>query len=417
VIYDNKAEAIFDYFSDHPLFGPGLHTATLPALMVSQADGQKLLQQVNANPGIKGNLDFDGLTPLVHPSAIVTSFSSIGPSPGGKVKPDVLAVGDWYVTAATTQLATKGFTYPPYTFLDSPTLFCFSYCDDGAGTSFAAPVVTGALAVLMAARPGLSAAAYRSLVVNSATELDQYPDGSVAAPQVGGAGRLDLLGALQSNIVVSPSSVDFLAMAMSGSAGASGNFPPAATTRTPSETVTITNAGTASDTFTVTVKPLDQIANPQVDLPTFTLAPGASRQVTISMAGAGSLAPGQYHGFISIAGTKSQTAARVPYWYGVGGASVQFISVLSVPNSDQPYSTDSILFRCIDLIGLPLEPPASPAVTTSSPGASVLSVKSVGSFPGTFQADIQTGSPDVDGLNVFTVTVGSVSADIAILVR
>jgi hypothetical protein len=181
--------------------------------------------------------------------------------------------------------------------------------------------------------------------------------------------------------------------------------------------VTITNAGTASDTFTVTVKPLDQIANPQVDLPTFTLAPGASRQVTISMAGAGSLAPGQYHGFISIAGTKSQTAARVPYWYGVGGASVQFISVLSVPNSDQPYSTDSILFRCIDLIGLPLEPPASPAVTTSSPGASVLSVKSVGSFPGTFQADIQTGSPDVDGLNVFTVTVGSVSADIAILVR
>jgi minor extracellular serine protease Vpr len=404
VIYDNKAEAIFDYFSDHPVFGPSLRTATLPALMVSQADGQKLLQQVNANPGINGNLDFDGLTPLTHPSAIVTSFSSIGPSPGGKVKPDLLAVGDWYVTAATTQLATRGFSYPPYTFLDSPTLFCSSYCDDGAGTSFAAPVVTGALAVLMAARPGLPATAYRSLVVNSATELDQYPDGSVAAPQVGGAGRLDLLGALQSNVVASPSSVDFLAS-------------DAAATRTASQTVTISNTGIASDTFTVTVKPLDQIANPQVDVPTFTLAAGASRQVTISMASAGSLAPGQYHGFISIAGTKSQTPARVPYWYGMGGASVKFISALSVPSSDQPYFSDSILFRCMDLIGLPLEPPASPVVTTSSPGASVLNVKSVGSLPGTFQADIQIGSPDADGLNVFTVTVGNISVDIAIPVR
>jgi minor extracellular serine protease Vpr len=403
VIYDNKPEAIFDYFSDHPLFGPGLTTATLPALMVSQADGQKLQQQVNTSPGVKVNLDFDGLTPLVHPSAIVTSFSSIGPSPGGRVKPDVLAVGDWYVTATTTQLATRGFSYPPYTFLDSPTLFCASYCDDGAGTSFAAPVVTGALAVLMAARPGLPAAAYRSLVVNSATELDQYPDGSVAAPQVGGSGRLDLLGALQSNIVVAPSSVDFLASA------------PAA--RTASQTVTVTNAASSPDTFTVTVKPLDQVANPQVDVSTFTLAPGAARQVTISMASAGNLAPGQYHGFISIAGTKSQTAARVPYWYGVGGASVQFISALSVPSSDQPYSSDSILFRCMDLIGLPLEPPAGPVVTTSSPGASVLNVKPVGSFPGTFQADVQIGSPDADGLNVFTVTVGSVSADITIPVR
>jgi minor extracellular serine protease Vpr len=410
VIYDNRSETIFDYTVDQPLFGPALSTATLPTLFVSQADGQNIQQQVQASSGIAGKLDFDGFTALPHPSNVVSWFSSGGPSPSGRIRPDVLAVGDWYLTADTTQSHGQGSSLP-YTL--------------GAGTSFSAPMVTGALAVVMSARPGLPPAAYRSLVVNSAPELDQYPSGSVVTPQTGGAGRLDLLGALQSNLTVSPSSVDFLAPATAAGSSTSAvemaandsQAAPAASAGNSSEIVTVSNVGSASDTFTVTVNSLDNVAIPVIDVPTFSLAPGASQQVTVSIPGSGSLAPGQYHGFINIAGTKSPTAARVPYWYGVPGTSVQFITALSVPASDPPGSSDSIIFRSTDLIGLPFEPASYPAVTTSSPQAMVVDVTPSGSLPGTFRADIQIGRADQGGLNVFTITFGNVSRDIPIQVQ
>jgi minor extracellular serine protease Vpr len=418
VIYDNKSEPIFDYTVDTDLFLPSLNAATLPTLFVSQTDGQQIQQQVKAGPGSQTNLDFDGITSLPHPSNLVSSFSSGGPSPGGRVKPDILAVGDWYVTADSTQL---GGSYPPYTFLDTLSLYGF-YVDAGAGTSFAAPVVSGALAVVMAARPGLSAAQYRSLVVNGAAELDQYPDNSVVTPQVGGAGRLDLLDSLQIGVSASPSSLDFLASNSGGSTtssaeGSSGDAAQPA--RRSSETVTITNVAVppASDTFTVSVKPLDNVVVPSIDMPTFTLAPGASQQITLSIPGASGLSPGQYHGFISIAGTKSQAPARVAYWYGVPGTSVQFITRLQAPFFDAPGATDSILFRCTDLIGLPLDPASDPVVTTSSPRAQVLKVTPTGSLPGTFKADIQIGRADADGLNIFTITADGANVNVEIFVQ
>src|SRR5262249_35122848 len=71
-----------------------LTDATLPAVFVTQADGQNLKAQIAASPGITGTVDFSGFTPFqLNTSDVVSSYSSTGPTNSGKIKPDLLAVG------------------------------------------------------------------------------------------------------------------------------------------------------------------------------------------------------------------------------------------------------------------------------------------------------------------------------------
>ena len=401
VIYDNRDERLCDYtvdmFADGTLFVPSLSTATLSAMFVSQQDGLSLLSNIQSNPGIQVTLDFDGFTSLPRPSNVVTDYSSGGPTPGANVKPDLLAVGDWFVTANTTQ--------------NNPLI---PYVLEG-GTSLAAPLVTGAFAVLMAQRPGLTGAQYRSLIINSAPELDQYTDGSVAPPQVGGTGVLDLVGALQNNLAATPTSVNFpKAAAPSGPSSADSDPDSGAGGVNTAQMLTFTNVGSASDTFTVVVKPLNA-SGPvaSVDVSTFTLDPGASQQVSVQMNGS-NVAPGQYHGFLTVTGTKGSAATRVAYWLGVPDTTIVNIGILDAPYSSSPGSTETITFRCLDMIGTPLVPAADPVVTTQSPRAQVLEVRPEGDIPGTFSVDVQLGRADANGQNVFTISAGNATKVVAV---
>ena len=210
--------------------------------MVSQADGQTIKQLVAGNAGIQVDLDFDGKTALPYPSNTVTDFSSLGPTPGGNVKPDIVAVGDNLVAPVTTQFETPGCPtpfaldltngcYPVYSFLGYARLRLRHVfpATMAQGTSFATPMVTGSVAVLMAATPGLTGAQYRSLVVNSGRELDQYPNSVMAPPQTGGTGQLDLLGALQAALAASTTSLDFVqTLGTPAGGGSSSSIVPAA---------------------------------------------------------------------------------------------------------------------------------------------------------------------------------------------
>jgi hypothetical protein len=320
--------------------------------------------------------------------------------------------------------------YPGYTFLDSPFVLDFEYgfgygvlWDDGAGTSFATPMVTGSVAVLMAARPGLSGAQYRSLVTNSTPELDQYPTGAVAPPQIAGAGMLDLLGALQATLTATPTSVNFQTTgAPSGGTTSSietaafkGSLRPvslrprdtSAASTGVSETITVTNTGAASDTFAASVNSLDGTAVPTMDHATFSLKPGASQTVTLTLTGSSSLLPGQYHGFVLIKGTQGETPLRIPYWYGVLGSTPQTFVDLYDPGVDPSGCTDVIDFRLLDAVGLPFEPSSNPTVTTSDPRAQVGSITSLGDIAGTFEVQITTGRSDANGYNTFTIGAGN----------
>ena len=461
IIYDGKNEALVDdalsgtdyagflLFGATPtdangnseIFGWSMGSATLPALFVSQSDGATMKQLVAANPTAPVDLDFDGKTALPYPSNQLADFSSLGPTPLANVKPDIVAVGDNLVAPITTQFETPGCAtpfvldlnngcYPLYSFLDSPFeaeafygLSYGQYFDDGAGTSFATPMLTGALAAVIGQFPGLTASQYRSLIVNSANELDLYPNSVMATPQMAGTGRLDLVNALAAGLAASTTSINFAPVSTGGGSGsgtasvvasglrrrrvASAPRDSAAAPNNVSETVTITNTGSSKDTVAVIVNSIDGIAVPTVDNASFNLAPGASQTINVSISGAAQLAAGQYHGFLLINGTQGQTPLRIPYWYGVLGSSAGNLVILYNPGYDPSGCSDAIDFRVLDPVGLPFEPPANPVVTTTDARAQVTAVVPTGDISGTFEAQIVTGRPDANGANEFTITVGN----------
>ena len=401
IIFDDQNEALIDFTVDlnfnAGLFSPSITVTSIPMLFIGQSDGQTLQAAVDANPGIQGNMDLDGVTPIPRPTNIVSDFSSHGPTPGGQVKPDLTAVGDYLVSADAV--------------INNPQ-FPYLYA---SGTSFSAPLVSGSIALVKAARPGLTALQYKSLIVNSAPELDQYTDGSIAPPELAGAGILNVMNALQNELAAAPASLNFAAAATTGgSASIRAAASPAAAAVT--QPVTLTNVGSASDTFTVSVTSVDNIAPAGVDTSSFSLDPGATQTVNVSLNTTG-LPPGTYHGFIVITGTQTQISTRIPYWYGVLGSTVQNINILNSPLFDTAGDTTQIIFRSADAANMPLDPQNNPTVTTSNARARVIDVVPVGDIPGTFLADIVIGRADTNGLNTFLITADGVTQNVIVIVQ
>jgi minor extracellular serine protease Vpr len=373
IIYDNMAEDLVDMSI----------TATLPATFVSQASGQDLKTRAAASPGLVASIDFTGSIPFTESSDQLSLFSSIGPTPAAGLKPELLATGDTVFTACTTISANN-------------CLFPTDY-QLNAGTSFSAPAVTGSVAVLMGARPGLTAAQYRSLILNGTGPLVNST-GTLITPQAVGAGKLNLLQGLQNNLAAVPPSVNFRT-----APGAISSVKP----------VIFSNVGSSPDTFSVVVNPINSSGPAAtVDVATFTLAPGASQTVNVSLTGTG-LAAGEYDGFLAVTGTQTSVTTRVPYWFGVPGTAVQYVSLLSCDSfgpSGSGYNVGdsaSILIRSTDLIGMPFD--AGTPTVTNSGVRGLTSVAPIGNIPGTYQITVRVGRADSNGLNVITITAGGVS--------
>ncbi len=403
VVFDDQNEALYDFTIDMnfdgTLFFPSITVTNIPMLFISQSDGLALRAAIDANAGIQGNMDLDGITSLPRPTNVVSDFSSHGPTPGGSLKPDVLAVGDFMFTAD----ATANDPLTPYFY--------------GSGTSFSAPLITGSIALVKSARPGLTALQYKSLILNSAPELDQYTDGSIAPPELAGSGILNVMNALQNDLAASPTSLNFAAPLTPPGGGSSSARPAVSAAATSvTQAVTLTNVGSASDNFTVSVTSLDNLATPNIDTSSFSLNPGATQTINVSLSTSG-LAPGTYHGFIVIAGTQTQISTRIPYWYAVLGNSVQTINVLNSPQFDTTGDTTQIFFRCADVANMPLDPQSNPTVTTSNARARVKDVIAVGDIAGTFQADIVIGRADTNGINTFTITADGIKQPVIVFVQ
>jgi subtilisin family serine protease len=127
---------------------------TLPAMMVSYGDGISIKNQLAAHSSETATLDFSRQAFSVDPDKLA-DFSAKGPNVDGSIKPDMVAVG-MYVYTAAQKFDSKGDLYDAsgYSLVD--------------GTSFSSPIVAGAAALLKEARPGLTVAQYRSLLVNTA---------------------------------------------------------------------------------------------------------------------------------------------------------------------------------------------------------------------------------------------------------
>ncbi len=375
VVYDNiDGEAI-------PLMAVG--AATVPAVMISNADGLTLKPQA-----VNGFAVTVQLVPgafYTNPAGIA-SFSARGPNIDFSIKPDVLAVGVNVYTAAE-KLDPNG------------EVFSSDGYAIAAGTSFAAPLVAGAAAIVKQARPGLTADQYRSLLVNSAAPAWLAP-GTAASVQQGGAGVLDVLAALNSTVAAAPVSLSF---------GAGGSTVGA------TQSLTLTNVGTVSDSFQIAVAPASSSGPaPQLTTSSVQLDPGASVTLPVVFQ-ADSLTPGAYEGFVNVQGLQSSVAAHVPYWYGVPSDVPAHITVLSSTASGAAGSriANAILFRVTDAIGLPVSG-TTPSVTAVTPGAKAGAIVSAdSSIPNALAATVQL-APQA-GTNTYQIQAGSLAVTVTIV--
>jgi hypothetical protein len=361
---------------DRPLISMNVGAATLPALMISNVDGVAIKHRLAADTLI-ARMDFT-IASVPSSSDGVADFSSRGPNVNGAIKPDLVAVGTDFYTATERTVATgEMYNSTGYVITD--------------GTSFSAPLVAGAAALLKGARPGLTAAQYRSLLINTAAPI-------TARVQEAGAGLLDMNAALQSTFAIAPTSLSL------GIGAANPNL---------SKTLTISNIGTSAESYSLTVAPRNAGAPaPALGVSTVTVQPGQSASVPITFSGSG-LTAGQYEGFLKIRGTVADIEERVPYWYGVASNVPATITPLYVKGKDDfptKYKAgtrvnNAIYFRVIDASGIIIAN-AQPTVTAFSGGGSVISTISVDrSFPGVFSVSVQLGVPGGD--NVFRIKVGN----------
>ncbi len=380
-------------------------TATLPAMMVSYSDGIKIKQQLAGKTKVTATLDFTLQAFSANPDQLA-DFSAEGPSVDGSIKPDLVAVGtDVYTAAETTDSQGEVYSANGYAIVQ--------------GTSLSSPIVAGAAALLKAARPGLRAAEYRSLLINSAAPAFLAP-GTSARVQQAGAGTLDMIAALNASGAAAPTSLSF--------GIGTGEVQQ-------SKKLTISNVTKAAETFTIFVAargaagpapsgsqtagaPDTSSTQPLVSVSesSMTLNAGASGTLTVTMTGSG-LPAGAYEGFIHLVGAKSGIDEHVPYWYGVGPGLPAHLTVLDMaPNPKAGALTqDAIEFRVTDASGINVSG-VQPRVTVLDGGGSVLGVISEGAtYPGVFGVEIVFGTKV--GNNDFQIQVGSLKQTVTIVTQ
>lgn len=354
-------------------------SARLPAAMIRHADGLDLKQRSSESP-INVSVRFTVAPFAVDPKR-VTRFSARGPSVDISIKPDLVAVGSDLYTA--TQRANS-----------SSELFDSSGYTVTGGTSFSAPIVSGAAALLKAARPGLSAAQYKSLLVNYALPFS-------GMLQEEGAGSLRLDGAVQSTLAVAPVSISF------GAGGADPRF---------SRTLMVTNVGAAAGDYTLSASSTGEAPVLTLSASSLTLASGESVDVGIEFA-ASTLAEGQYRGVIYIRSQNGGLETRVPYWYAVASRTPGSVAVLHTEESGPPGRTvpDAIIYRITDSSGV-IIPDAEANISALSGGGSVVrSVPLDREIPGAVSVTVRLGPGG--GANVFRIEAGGVTRDITITGR
>jgi minor extracellular serine protease Vpr len=356
----------------------GVGVATLPSSMIANFDGVQILQQIAQNPSLTATVSYT-MAPIQASTDGLVSFSSQGPSGDVALKPDLIAVGVNFYTAAQT--------FDPHGVLYSSSGYTVTQ-----GTSFSAPLVAGAAALLKAARPGLTNAQYKSLLVNTASPAS----GTIVQT---GAGSLNMFAALQATAAVEPVAIDFFV----------GNGDPNVT-----GSLTVSNVSAVSTVFELTAVPQGGGPAPALTPSSVSLAPGQSAQVALKLS-ATALPPGQYQGTISIADTSNGVAIQAPYWYAVPSNIPAQITVLYISDSNPQIQQlpGAVLFRVTDTSGI-AQTNIQPVVTVISGASSVASVDLEDKIiPGAYGITLRPG-PQGFTKTVLGIQAGDVSMNVTV---
>lgn len=365
--------------------------ATLPGVMVSYGDGSAILAALKAGGAVAAKITFDGV-PYGNDPIRLSEYSSRGPTYFLGIKPDLAATG--HVYTATQSSEEKGEMYDRGGYIDIE------------GTSFSAPIVAGAAAVLKSARPGLTAAQYRSLLINTATPMNLQA-GYVERVQQTGTGILNLAGAISGTVAAHPTSFSF-------------GTGPATVSLDLWGPLTLTNVGNAGDLFTVSSIPYDDAPalrfseDPEggrtpVGTMTLRINPGQSKTIYPYWRFR-RLAIGEYQGQIRIQGTSPGAMALVPYWYGIPSYVPQTATVVHGPPAQLTVSQSFIVyFRVVDSSGIAVLDRTSLNFkgTVLAGGGAISGLNLNSPFPNLVYAIIRIGPEP--GVNIFRVSFGDLA--------
>ncbi|HYI97160.1 MAG TPA: S8 family serine peptidase [Bryobacteraceae bacterium] len=308
----------------------GLEETSIPAVIVGNRNGETLKTYAGRSPDGPVTLDPALYEVPTDEYDTIDFISARGPSiRENAIKPELVAVGtDLYV-------ATQNFD--PNGDMFDPTRYTFA-----RGTSFAAPFVAGAAALVKQRNPQWNAAQIKSAVVNTAdTRIDdsdengQFIQASVL--DIGG-GKLNTADAVRTNVTIEPSTLSF---------GVIGASAP------PSRSLTLRNFSSAA--VSLTLQPRASFGLSSIltlDRTSVAIPAGGSATVTARLDGA-TPRPGVYEGVINISG--GSVPLHVPYLYMVGdGAPYSVLPLEGIGFEGTVNQVVYLTYKVVDQFGVPV---------------------------------------------------------------
>ncbi|MCX6596212.1 MAG: S8 family serine peptidase [Acidobacteria bacterium] len=359
-----------------------IQSAKLPTIMIGNAEGVAIKASL-AQGTQSARLAFNG-EPVDTESRQVASFSSRGPSQYLTIKPEVIAVGQAVYTAAgTADNTSRSYNASGYILTN--------------GTSFSSPIVAGAVATLRGGRPGLTAAQYRSLIINGASLFTPSTTTQSFPVAAAGAGLLNLENALRSPLTSS-------AVSLALGSVPSGNFAV-------NREFTISNLGPDPDQVKVEVLPREGTMAPTISTSSLTIAPGEAGTLAVSLQATG-VPTGIHQGVVQLTSTTG-TTLRIPYWFAVPSQEASSYTVLDQsPSSPRLGQQVQLVIRVFDTTGLPVLSdqftirPVSAGTTAEEP------VNLDRQVPGTYLVRVKLA--DVGVTNSFTLELGNYRGELSL---
>lgn len=300
VVYDNR---------DEPnLFTMTLQSATLPATLISLKNGQALLQWLRDHPDTQVTMHSQ-LVSFDETPNVISSYSSRGDAAGYAIKPDLVAPGQ-DIYSATEKTTPNNELWDPSGFTSN------------SGTSFSAPHVTGAVALLLQKHSTWTPGIIKSVLMDTAgSDVYTSADKSAAPPIMeSGAGLLDIGKAVASTAELSPASVTF----------GETNIGAGAVSR--SISVSLADLGGGAGAWNVSVTPLHGATGISVSVPgSVTLTSNGQVSVPIQLSVSAGTARGDYDGYVVL--THNGETLHVPYFAHVIAQVVKPGSILLVDDT------------------------------------------------------------------------------------
>jgi subtilisin family serine protease len=260
----------------------------IPTGMVADIDGARLRDAL-ARTGGRGTIHVspDTTEIVTNRGDIPTSFSSAGPTAFAHIlKPDLSAPGAQIVSSTLIEYASSGFAV-----LD--------------GTSFSAPHVAGAAALLLQLHPSWTPAQLKSALMSTAGPV--YGDSArttEASVLLEGAGLAQLPAANDPKIFSVPQSLSFQSLNVSGGA------------QSRALQVTLTDAGGGAGTWQIELHPQSATAGASVDVVSATsLAPGGAATFQVTANASAGATSGDNYGFVVL--RRGNDTRRIPYYFSV----------------------------------------------------------------------------------------------------